>query len=390
MPFTITGKTDGVAGATYSWFRDDVEIPGADGASYASPGLPEGTYTFVRVASTVECDAPSNPVVVTVVAPPAAPAAPTQNGPKCAGTGVTFSASIPAGATGLDWTGSVSGTGTSKTTATTAGNYTAQVRAYYTASGITCYSGWSTAATGVVAACNEPGSTVTFTAFDPCTDAPVLSTWRLADLRESSNPQTYTVRLMHDGHYWMVQDLKFGDKCNKTTFAGSTSNQTGKITTLSGTWYGDCRNNTQSGAGYLYDWAGAIQQAGAYYSGSNVGCSGTGTAANACQGICPEGWHIPTGNTNGEYQALHTAIGGCSEYNDNCWDASSTWEGVYGGLCRNTGTLGYQGSYAYYWTCTRNSTVVAYCVSFDPTSIYPGTSTSSKHYGSSVRCVRNY
>jgi hypothetical protein len=100
----------------------------------------------------VRCDLPaSNPLPVSVTAIPTAPSAPTHGGHKCAGTPITFSASVPGGATGLDWTGSagVSGTGTSKsTTATTAGKYTAQVRSFLT-SGTTCYSGYSaeTAAT---------------------------------------------------------------------------------------------------------------------------------------------------------------------------------------------------------------------------------------------------
>jgi hypothetical protein len=84
--------------------------------------------------------------------PPVPSAAPTQNGPKCAGTGITFSATKPAAATGLDWTGSVSGQGTvtSKTTATTAGNYSARVRSYLTSGGTTCYSGWTGSTTGTV------------------------------------------------------------------------------------------------------------------------------------------------------------------------------------------------------------------------------------------------
>jgi hypothetical protein len=80
----------------------------------------------------------------TITAIPSIPSVPTHNGPKCAGTGITFSATKPADATGLDWTGNVSGTGTSKTTATTAGNYSAQVRSYLTSGGTTCYSGWTT------------------------------------------------------------------------------------------------------------------------------------------------------------------------------------------------------------------------------------------------------
>ncbi|MDR3184484.1 MAG: fibrobacter succinogenes major paralogous domain-containing protein [Prevotellaceae bacterium] len=134
------------------------------------------------------------------------------------------------------------------------------------------------------------------------------------------------------------------------------------LTSIPGYQYGDCMNATNSSTparGYLYDWAGAIQKAGAYFgSSSDVGCSGvgsgtSGTNPGACQGICPEGWHIPTGDySNGEYQALHTAIGGCVTTNDDCWDASSAWEGVYGGYYSPNGALYDQGSCAYYGSST--------------------------------------
>ncbi|MDR2361182.1 MAG: hypothetical protein LBD91_00425, partial [Prevotellaceae bacterium] len=86
----------------------------------------------------------------TITAIPSVPAAPTQDGPKCAGTGIIFLATVPSGATGINWSGNVSGRGTSKTTTTTAGTYQARVRAYLTAGGTTCYSGYSTFTVGTV------------------------------------------------------------------------------------------------------------------------------------------------------------------------------------------------------------------------------------------------
>jgi hypothetical protein len=111
------------------------------------------SYTLYAKTSD-ECSATlTNAATVAVTAIPPLPSLPTHNGPKCAGTGITFSATVPSGATGLDWTGSVSGTGTSKTTATTAGDYSAQVRSYLTA-GTTCYSNWTASVSSTV---NGPG-----------------------------------------------------------------------------------------------------------------------------------------------------------------------------------------------------------------------------------------
>jgi uncharacterized protein (TIGR02145 family) len=250
-----------------------------------------------------------------------------------------------------------------------------------------------------VAPVTSSGSTVNFTAFCPSPGAATGTVWYLTDTREAASTntaaraQTYKVKKLQDGRIWMVRDLKFGDKCNKTAFSGSDgSDQTGKLSTVFPGYYGDCRNNTQANAGYLYEWAAAIQKAGAYFgSSSNVGCSGKGSAANTCQGICPAGWHIPTGYTTGEFYDLHSNYGrGCATNNDNCWDASSTWEGVLGGSCSSIGSLAVQGSSAYYWSSTYNAPNYACALYFSSGATQPGTYNAYKSYGRSVRCVRNY
>jgi uncharacterized protein (TIGR02145 family) len=196
----------------------------------------------------------------------------------------------------------------------------------------------------------------------------------------------------------MVQDLKFGNKCNKIIFSGSYgSNQTGKVTSLTDkTYYGDCRNNTQSGAGYLYDWAAAINKAGAYYGNtSQMGCNGigsgtSGTNPGACQGICPVGWHIPTGDSNGEFRDAYTkfqATYGCS--NDGCWNASSPWEGVLGGACQSHGLMVWQGSSAAYWSSSMVPYNEVYYLAYSAGSMQISYY-NDKYDGFSARCVRNY
>jgi uncharacterized protein (TIGR02145 family) len=170
--------------------------------------------------------------------------------------------------------------------------------------------------------CDAPGATVNFTAFNPCTYSPSGSTWSLADTREETygNSQTYTVKLMADSRYWMVQDMKFGNKCDKTTYTGSTSVQTGKLTDLTDkTYYGDCSNartsETPAARGYFYDWAATMNHANAFQGGSYRGCTGaisgySNTIQHPCQGICPAGWHVPTGRTGGDLVNLYTALEG--------------------------------------------------------------------------------
>jgi uncharacterized protein (TIGR02145 family) len=250
--------------------------------------------------------------------------------------------------------------------------------------------GWQASNGYIVWCCDAPGSTVDFTVFSPCV-ASVGATWTLKDTRESGNIHSYKVKLMADGHYWMVQDLKFGNQCG-TAFSGSSGSDKSGTTNVSsiGTYYGDCINNTYTGAGNLYDWAATIQKPGAYYGTStDVGCSST-TSGTSCQGICPAGWHIPTGGSDGEYQVLHTAMTKADCSGVACWNSTSAWEGVLGGYCNSGGSLSYQDSRAYYWSSTYYSPHDAYALYFYSTTVYPGTNYNTKYNGFSVRCVRNY
>jgi hypothetical protein len=151
-----------VAGATYTW---SASAGSQNGSSYTVTTSQAGAKTatvYARVtAGGVTCQSANAATKTAIVAnTPDKPATPTHNGPKCAGTAITFTAVKPANATGLDWAGSVTGSGTetTKTTATSAGSYSAQVRAYIT-SGTTCYSGWSGATWSVI----NPNPTITRT-----------------------------------------------------------------------------------------------------------------------------------------------------------------------------------------------------------------------------------
>jgi uncharacterized protein (TIGR02145 family) len=249
-----------------------------------------------------------------------------------------------------------------------------------------------------VADCTAPGSTVTFTAFNPCNNAITGDYWFLIDERESDNVQTYKVKKMADGRIWMAQDLKFGDKCDKTNFTGSGKDQTGNVTSLKDkTYYGYCTNmrnaSTPSNRGYLYDWAAAINKAGAY-SGSSaaVGCSGTssGTVSpnpSSCQGICPDGWHVPTGYTAGEQIRLLTASGYTSNYSSTFWLSNTIFEGTsYHWVASSTvySTTIYHSSSSY-----NNSEEYTVCNGLD-TGGSCNNWTIYKSNSAALRCLMNY
>jgi uncharacterized protein (TIGR02145 family) len=229
--------------------------------------------------------------------------------------------------------------------------------------------------------CDAPGATgVTFAAFNPCSGASYTSTYTLTDARDQKQ---YKVKYLPDGRYWMVQDLKFGDRCDKTTFSGSTSTQTGKINST-GTYYGDCCSNPTSCGGYYYDWSAIVNKPDAY-SGSNSypGCAGTTAAANACQGICPEGWHVPTA---GEYDVLLTSLNSyyaCDKLNCmTIFAESAACCAVYGTTSEtNCSTIIYITSSpvndTYIWEIADNRSVMS------------SNANGWKKYGYPARCTRN-
>jgi uncharacterized protein (TIGR02145 family) len=238
----------------------------------------------------------------------------------------------------------------------------------------------------VVPDCTPPGGTVNFTAFDPCSNAATGDYWYLTDTRESNNIQTYKVKLMPDGHIWMVQDLKFGDKCNKNTYNGfNGKNQTGNVTSLTDqTYYGDCTSLGYAAArinsGYHYSWPAAINNPNADSDGNYQGCSGTMTSTSACRGICPMSWHVPTGSSFGEQGALYAALGCVTS---SCFTNNALFESVPNGLTSNN-SWSYN-SYFYVTSSTRNGANVYFYAtdqgidwSFNPAEGHP------------IRCVMNY
>jgi uncharacterized protein (TIGR02145 family) len=246
-----------------------------------------------------------------------------------------------------------------------------------------------------------PNSTVPFAEFNPCMDAAVNTVWYLKDTRNGGNAQVYKVKMLADNHIWMVQDLKFGN-CDKTDFSGSVADQTDKV--YNG-YYGDCTNIkhtatpvTPANRGYLYDWAAAMQKAGAYDGSTlDVGCYGaaagmSGTNPSMCRGICPEGWHIPTGDNNGEYGVLSDAQGGCQPYY-NCWRTGSAFEGVLGGQTNFDNSRYIEPYVGYYWTSTQltddlySSLSLAFWLNQSAQLMYQW---NRRYYGVVVRCVRNY
>jgi uncharacterized protein (TIGR02145 family) len=237
-------------------------------------------------------------------------------------------------------------------------------------------------------------------------------------LIDERDGKTYEIRKFPDGKCWMVDNLAYGgttDACSGKTAWSGDGFATASNTFGTGT-YGDCRdprvgasstgpcyNSNQ--CGYYYNWQGAMQLASAYYNTSVSYPSGTPSTSNYITGICPQGWHLPSGGTTAtvsEFFKLDQAVGGTganSQTGTNYtafWRPTSSstitspdpWKGLSSGLADSDGSLGFQGSGGHWWSSTVYSAADAYYLGVNAASVHPQ-NYSNKNYGFGVRCVQN-
>lgn len=203
---------------------------------------------------------------------------------------------------------------------------------------------------GGAVATDAPNNTnvIYFETFVPASGAAVGSTWTLTDSRDGTK---YDVRLLADGNYWMVSDLKFaGYSGNISTFefngeAGkdnSTYSVGDNIPYLWGS-VGKALENKVSDAsvGYYYDWLAAVQDKQGKYQGISF------YPSLPFQGIAPEGWHLPSAT---EYEGL------IAKYSFDQLLDKSLFGAILGGDLNQNGKSHWGGNAkAYYWTVTQSS-----------------------------------
>jgi uncharacterized protein (TIGR02145 family) len=132
--------------------------------------------------------------------------------------------------------------------------------------------------------------------------------------------------------------------------------------------------------GNYYNWYSATAGHGKYGSSSASGYIAPGD-------ICPVGWHLPTGNTTGEYYALNTALNaGATDSTASNGLRSYPNNLVYSGVV-NGSSVGSRSSYGQYWSSSAYSGGLAYVMFFNSGNVYPGTNGDSKYYGFMVRCI---
>ena len=196
---------------------------------------------------------------------------------------------------------------------------------------------------------------------------------------DRDNTQYYTIQI--GNQTWMAQNLKYAG--NEVSF--------GEETSYTEPFYYYVNNdeaNTET-YGYLYNWSAAMNGA----SSSTANPSGV-------QGICPNGWHLPS---DAEWTQLTDYLGGIINTGamlagqpvgqDQYWETSEMTQSVnFGKTGFNALPAGYYngyfsdfGSNANLWSTTMSDGDV-HNLGFSGTDLYIGGSV--KYMGYSIRCVK--
>ena len=265
-----------------------------------------------------------------------------------------------------------------------------------------------------------------------------LSQGEVTALKDNRDNDVYAVAKLADGKCWMIENLRLADKdANNNDINLSSTNTHNPSLPLTNSWWYSSSNDsdvtptsnhlspttdpTQSGwctsssspcvdqsmlatnnttlftsnTSSSYDATSNVYSYGNYYnwysatSGHGKYGDSYGYNYDAPGDICPVGWHLPTGNTNGEYYNLNYAI------NDNNNITNSTankkirsypnnfvYSGGVGGTSINSRRSG--GSY---WSASGDDYIQAYQLGFSSTNVYPGNGGSIKYGGKTVRCI---
>ena len=149
--------------------------------------------------------------------------------------------------------------------------------------------------------------------------------------------------------------------------------------------------------GRLYTWAAAIDSVRLYREHSiDCGYGKTCTLPAKVQGVCPDGWHLPTYT---EWQALFTAVGGQSNArkvlkSQTGWYSNGSGTDAYGFSAlpaghRYDGDFYSAGYSADFWSATEYDSRYAYFMNPGYDDYGAGLYYNSKHFGFSVRCLQD-
>jgi uncharacterized protein (TIGR02145 family) len=196
-----------------------------------------------------------------------------------------------------------------------------------------------------------------------------------------------------DTQVWMAENLDFGN------YVVGTANQA-DVTTISAEKY--CYGNDEANCttyGGLYQWHTVMALP--------FICNSTNAGTAPCivdtphQGICPEGWHVPTQT---DWATLKTWVDnnnggiagdeGASLKSTNLWSSGAGtdvygWSGLPGGS-RISGSFSDQGDYGFWWSASQDAASFAwYRYLLHGFAFLHENYDSKSHLGFSLRCLQD-
>jgi len=196
------------------------------------------------------------------------------------------------------------------------------------------------------------------------------------------NTQYYTIQI--GNQTWMAQNLKF---------VGNIPEGSESSSTVAYRYNPDDFDGYVEEYGYLYNWLAAMN-----------GESSSDANPSGIQGICPEGWHLPS---DAEWTQLTNYLGGTENAGAMLAGQEAAedqyWQGGTLTYSTNFGKSGFNalpaGSYtgtnyssfgtgSSFWSATENTSIYAYDRSFNYESTNMDKNYNNKVNGFSVRCVK--
>ena len=188
---------------------------------------------------------------------------------------------------------------------------------------------------------------------------------------------------------WMVENLKY----LPSVVGPGTGSKTTPHYYVYG-YYGTNVTDAKAIANYntygvLYNWPAAMN-----------GAASSTTNPSGVQGVCPDGWHLPS---DAEWTELTDYLGGTSdaggklkETGTTHWNSSNTsatnetgFTALPGGNRNNNGTFNNIGNNGNWWSATENNTNNAWNRNMNYNNSNVNRNNNNKELGFSVRCLRD-
>ena len=204
-------------------------------------------------------------------------------------------------------------------------------------------------------------------------------------MTDSRDGQTYKI-IKIGNQTWMAENLNYADSTNTPSL-------------LERSWCYNKKDENCAVGGRLYTWAAAIDSVKLATDADNpqdCGYGKTCTLPTKVQGICPDGWHLPTQT---EWETLFTEVGGQSTASDilkskTGWYSSGSgtddvgFSAIPAGFRYNNGRF-VDSQYAYFWCASEYDSLNAHDMDLDYFYKSPKLFSFDKRYAFSVRCLKD-